>query len=150
MYLPKKGGRSNCRNCREMTLLSIRGKIFIRILRQSMKDIVDPHIQGDQEGFMQNHSYVYQIATLKSILNNLKSETPLFQSNLRIIFETVFLIGWAAKHFRMLEKPLRLIQDFYQGSNCGVSLEGHVTIKVQMGVKRGCQASPFLFSLIID
>uniref|UniRef100_A0AAV2JEM2 Ig-like domain-containing protein n=1 Tax=Knipowitschia caucasica TaxID=637954 RepID=A0AAV2JEM2_KNICA len=49
--LPKKGDLSSCSNYRGITLLSIPGKVFNRILLNRMKDSVDPHLRDQQAGF---------------------------------------------------------------------------------------------------
>ena len=40
-----KNGRSLCSHYRETTLLSIPGKVFNRVLRNRLKEAVDPHIR---------------------------------------------------------------------------------------------------------
>jgi hypothetical protein len=49
--IPKKGDLSNCANYRGITLLSVPGKVFSRILLNRMKDIVDSHLRDQQAGF---------------------------------------------------------------------------------------------------
>ncbi|XP_058630445.1 craniofacial development protein 2-like [Onychostoma macrolepis] len=45
--LPKKGDLSNCNNYRGVTLLSVPGKVFNRILLEWMKDAVDLQLQDE-------------------------------------------------------------------------------------------------------
>ena len=66
--LPKKGDLSNCQNYRGITLLSIPGKIFNRILLERLRDPTDPHLRDQQAGFRKNRSCADQIATLRIIL----------------------------------------------------------------------------------
>ncbi len=66
--LPKKGDLSNCNNYRGVTLLSVPGKVFNRILLERMKDAVDPQLRDEQAGFRQNRSCTDQIATLRIIV----------------------------------------------------------------------------------
>ena len=66
--LPKKGDLSNCANYRGITLLSVPGKVFNRILLERMKVEVDPLLRDQQAGFRQNRSCVDQIATLRIIV----------------------------------------------------------------------------------
>ncbi|KAJ8371079.1 hypothetical protein SKAU_G00111070 [Synaphobranchus kaupii] len=42
--LPKKGDLSYCSNCRGITLLSIPGKVFNRIILDRVKDVIDPQL----------------------------------------------------------------------------------------------------------
>ncbi|XP_065261983.1 uncharacterized protein LOC135879876 [Emys orbicularis] len=66
--IPKKGDLSNCANCRGITLLSVPGKVFNRVLLERMKDAVDPQLRDEQAGFRQNRSCADQIATLRIIV----------------------------------------------------------------------------------
>ena len=56
------------------------------------------------------------------------------------------------RHYGIPPKMVRLIQNFYEGSNCRVIHEGLFTksFEVKTGVKQGCLLSPFLFLLTID
>ncbi|XP_052253125.1 uncharacterized protein LOC127859659 [Dreissena polymorpha] len=54
--LPKKGDLSSCSNYQRITLLSVPGKVFNRILLNRMKDSVDPHFSDQQAGFRKERS----------------------------------------------------------------------------------------------
>jgi len=43
--IPKKGDLSNCSNYRGITLLSVPGKVFNRVLLERMKEAVDPQLR---------------------------------------------------------------------------------------------------------
>ena len=45
--LPKKGDLGNCNNYRGITLLSIPGKVFKKIISNKLKDIVDPKLRDN-------------------------------------------------------------------------------------------------------
>ncbi|VDP05624.1 unnamed protein product, partial [Schistosoma curassoni] len=62
--IPKKGDLSNCDNYRSITLLSIPGKVFNRVLLDRMKDSVDAQLRDQQAGFRKDRSCTDQIATL--------------------------------------------------------------------------------------
>ena len=78
--LPKKGDLTSCSNYRGITLLSIPGKIFNRVILNSLKEAVDPHLRDHQAGFRKNRSCTDQIATLRIILEqSLEWSSPLCQ-----------------------------------------------------------------------
>jgi len=54
--LPKKGDLSNCSNYRGITLLSVPGKVFNRIILERMKGEMDPWLRDQQAGFCPNRS----------------------------------------------------------------------------------------------
>ena len=60
--LPKKGNLSNCSNYRGITLLSVRGKVFNRVILEIMKGEIDPWLRDQQDGFCPNRSCIDQIA----------------------------------------------------------------------------------------
>lgn len=54
--LPKKGDLSNCNNYRGITLLSIPGKVFNRVLLDRIKEATDKLLRDIQAGFRQHRS----------------------------------------------------------------------------------------------
>ncbi|XP_032397549.1 uncharacterized protein LOC116705458 [Etheostoma spectabile] len=66
--IPKKGDLSDCNNYRGITLLSVPGKVFNRVLLERMKETVDSQLRDEQTGFRQNRSCTDQIATLRIIV----------------------------------------------------------------------------------
>ncbi len=66
--IPKKGDISKCMNYRGITLLSVPGKVFNRILLNRMKDPVDAQLRDQQAGFHEDRSCIDQIATLRIIV----------------------------------------------------------------------------------
>ncbi|KAK3508625.1 hypothetical protein QTP70_000912 [Hemibagrus guttatus] len=47
----KKGDRRMCSNYREITLLSLPGKVYSRVLERRVRPLVEPRIQEEQCGF---------------------------------------------------------------------------------------------------
>ncbi|VDP61499.1 unnamed protein product [Schistosoma curassoni] len=66
--IPKKGDLSKCKNYRGITLLSIPGKVFNRLLLNRMKDAVDAQLRDQQAGFRKDRSCTDQITTLRIIV----------------------------------------------------------------------------------
>ncbi|VDP77753.1 unnamed protein product [Schistosoma curassoni] len=66
--IPKKGNLSKCENYRGITLLSIPGKFFNKVLLNRIKDAVDAQLRDEQAGFRKDRSYTDQIATLRVIV----------------------------------------------------------------------------------
>ena len=67
-YYPKEGNLKDCKNWRGITLLSIPGKVFNRILLERMKTEVDRLLREEQVGFRKERSCTDHIATLRVIL----------------------------------------------------------------------------------
>ena len=155
--IPKKGDLSNCNNYRGITLLSVPGKVFNRILLERMKNIVDTKLRDEQAGFRKNRSCTDQIATLRIIVEqSIEWNSPLLINfiDYEKAFDSVDRVTlWKLlRHYGIPEKIVRIIRNTYDGMTCRVVHEGQLTnsFPVQTGVRQGCLLSPFLFLLVID
>lgn len=155
--LPKKGDLSSCSNYRGITLLSIPGKVFNRILLNRVKDAVDPHLRDQQAGFRKERSCTDQIATLRIILEqSLEWNSPLYVNF--IDYEKAFdsvdrqILWRLTRHYGVPEKITNIIRKSYEGMTCRIVHGGQLTdtLEVRTGVRQGCLLSPFLFLLAID
>ena len=155
--IPKKGDLSNCANYRGITLLSVPGKVFNRIILNRMKDKVDMQLRDQQAGFRQNRSCTDQIATLRIIVE----QSIEWNSSLYINFidyEKAFdsldrqTLWKLLRHYGVPGKLVRIIQSSYEEMTCRVVHEGRLTdsFTVETGVRQGCLLSPLLFILAID
>ncbi|KAK3572533.1 hypothetical protein QTP86_034321, partial [Hemibagrus guttatus] len=64
----KKGDRRVCSNYRGITLLSLPGKVYSRVLERRVRPLVEPRIQEDQCGFRPSHGTLDQLYTLHRVL----------------------------------------------------------------------------------
>ena len=155
--IPKKGDLSNCNNYRGITLLSIPGKVFTRILLERIMETVDGQLRDNQAGFRKNRSCTDQIAALRIIVErSIEWNSPLLVNF--IDFEKAFdsidrdTLWKLLRHYGIPPKIVTLIQKMYDGTNCKVLHEGRLTdsFKIKTGVRQRCLLSPFLFILAVD
>ena len=66
--LLKKGDQRVCDNYRGITLLSLPGKVYAKVLERRVRPIVEPQIQEEQCGFRPGRGTTDQIYTLTGIL----------------------------------------------------------------------------------
>lgn len=155
--IPKKGDLTKCENYRGITLLSVPGKVFNRVLLDRMKEAVDARLRDEQAGFRKNRSTLDQIATLRIILE----QSLEWQSDLIVNFidyEKAFdsvdqaTLWKILRHYGIPQKIVDLIKNMYSGTNCRVLHDGHLTtsFNIKTGVRQGCLLSPFLFILAVD
>ncbi|CAH8650448.1 unnamed protein product [Schistosoma curassoni] len=155
--IPKKGDLSKCENYRGITLLSIPGKVFNRLLLNRMKDAVDAQLRDQQAGFRKDRSCTDQIATLRIIFE----QSVEWNSSLYINFidyEKAFdsvdrrTLWKLLRHYGVPEKIVNIIRNSYDGLQCKVVHGGQLTdaFQVRTGVRQGCLLSPFLFLLVVD
>ena len=155
--LPKKGSLKECANWRGITLLSIPGKVFSRVLLERMEKEVEEILRDEQAGFRQERSCTDQIATLRMILEqSLEWNTSLYV--VFIDYEKAFdsvdrsTLWKLLQHYGIPEKIIRMIRLAYEPSTCQVIHGNTLTepFTVLSGVRQGCLLSPFLFLLVMD
>ncbi|KAI3361681.1 hypothetical protein L3Q82_002039 [Scortum barcoo] len=66
-----QGDRRVCSNYRGITLLSLPGKVYARVLERRIRPIVDPRIQEEQCGFRPGRGTLDQLYTLHRVLEGL-------------------------------------------------------------------------------
>ncbi len=64
----KKGDRRVCSNYRGITLLSLPGKVYARVLERRIRPLVEPRIQEEQCGFRPGRGTLDQLYTLSRVL----------------------------------------------------------------------------------
>ena len=155
--LPKKGDLGNCSNYRGISLLSVPGKVFNRVLLERMKDAVDSQLRDQQAGFRSNRSCVDQIITLRIIIEQSIEWTSALYINF-VDYEKAFdsvnreTLWMLMRHYGIPRKLVNLVKCSYLGTSCRVVHEGQLTeqFEIKTGVRQGCLLSPFLFLLVID
>ena len=155
--LPKKGDKRMCDNWRGITLLSIPGKIFCRILLDRIDKAIDTRLRQEQAGFRKGKGCIDQIFTLRNIIEQcLEWNAPLFISfiDFRKAFDSVHRVSlWnILQHYGLPGKIVALIKLFYEKFECSVLLDNSVSesFPVNSGVRQGCILSPLLFVILID
>ncbi|KAK3780057.1 hypothetical protein RRG08_061825 [Elysia crispata] len=135
--IPKKGDLSNCNNYRGITLLSIPGKVFTRILLERIKETVDDQLRDNQAGFRKNRSCTDQIAALRIIVEqSIEWNSPLLVNF--IDFEKAFdsidrdTLWKLLRHYGIPPKIVTLIQKMCDGTSCKVLHEGRLTDSFQI------------------
>ena len=80
--IPKKGDLTVCDSSRGVTLLSVPGKIFGKVLINRIKDGVDKELRNEQAGFREGRSTVEQLFILRNIIE----QSVKWQAGLHINF----------------------------------------------------------------
>uniref|UniRef100_A0A183K1Y7 Reverse transcriptase domain-containing protein n=1 Tax=Schistosoma curassoni TaxID=6186 RepID=A0A183K1Y7_9TREM len=131
-YWKRKGYLNKCVNYRDITLLSVSGKVFNRVLLNRLKDSVDTQLQDQQAGLRKDRPYINQTATLRIIV-----EQPIeWNSSLYISFidhEKVFdsmdrrTLWKLPRHYGIPEKIVSIIRNSCDGLQCDLVHSGHFT-----------------------
>ena len=151
----KKGDRSECGNFRGISLLSIVGKVFARILlNRLISHIAENILPEAQCGFRAQRGTSDMIFSARQIQEKcLEQNMDLYQCfiDLTKAFDTVNrnLLWKVLKKFGCPEKFVNLIRSLHDGMVGTVNFNGTLSepFPVESGVKQGDVLAPTLFAL---
>ena len=152
-----KGDRSDCNNYRGISLLSVAGKAFARVLLKRLQVVAERVYPESQCGFRAGRSTIDMAFSLKLIQEKcIEQQMPLFVVFLDLTkaFDTVNREGL----FQILEKVgcppklLALTQAFHINTKARVKFEGELSdsFEYEAGVKQGCVLAPTLFGIFLS
>ncbi len=152
-----KGDRQDCNNYRGVTLLSVPGKVFARVILERIRHHLLEYQRPEQAGFTPKRSTTDRILGLR-VLTERKRE---FQQgllaayvDLRKAFDSVNRDAlWKLLSLRGLPpKLIDLISALYSGTEsvvrCGTTVSD--PFPVPTGVRQGCVLAPTLFNTCMD
>ena len=155
----KKGPRTTPENYRPISLLSVIGKIFEKILAAKLSKFFEDHhlLSTRQFGFMPNRSAADLLLTMATGWNkNLDSAKDTFVIALDIAgaFDRVWHKGIVAKlqSLGIDGNLLSLLQDYLQGRTLRVAVNGHSSSEHPVGasVPQGSVLGPILWNVYFD
>ena len=140
-------------NYRGITLLSVVGKLFCKIINNRLVQLLDKGrvLHEGQAGFRVNRSCMDNVFTLNELVQGRWEDKRTFAFFLDIQkYDTVWYNGlWdmGAKG-----RMWRVFKKIYAVSRSAVLLEGEksASFSVDQGVAQGCSLSPILFSVFIN
>ena len=149
-----KGDKSDCNNYRGISLLSIVGKLFARIILRRLQRLADQVYPESQCGFRAGRSTIDMIFSVRQLQEKCREQNkPLYMAfiDLTKAFDLVSRDGL----FKILEKIgcppklLLLIRGFHDNMKGRVQYEGSVSdeFEIRSGVKQGCVLAPTLFGI---
>ncbi|KAK3535602.1 hypothetical protein QTP70_017140 [Hemibagrus guttatus] len=153
----KKGDRRVCSNYRGITLLSLPGKVYSRVLERRIQPLVEPRIQEEQCGFRPSRGTLDQLYTLHRVLEgSWEFAQPVHMCfvDLEKAFDRVPRgILWEVLWEYGVHGPLlRAVRSLYNRSRslvCIASCKSDL-FPVHVGLRQGCPLSPVLFIVFMD
>ena len=149
-----KGDKGDCNNYRGISLLSITGKAFARVILCRLQRLAERVLPESQCGFRSKRSTVDMVFALRQIQEKCREQQmPLLTCfvDLTKAFDTVNRSGLYAvlKAIGCPPTLLKLIVSFHTEMNARVSFEGCTSdsFAVNNGVKQGCVLAPTLFGI---
>ncbi|CAF3333272.1 unnamed protein product [Rotaria sp. Silwood2] len=153
----KKGDQRECSNYRGITLLSLPGKVFARVLERRCRQIVEPQLQENQCGFRAGRSTIDQIFTLQQIIEkSWEFAKPVYSLfiDLGKAYDRIprDLLWNVLKEYGIQDHLLSAIQSLYKNCQSCVRINGSKSdyFQVQVGLRQGCVLSPLLFIVFMD
>uniref|UniRef100_A0AAY5K902 Reverse transcriptase domain-containing protein n=1 Tax=Esox lucius TaxID=8010 RepID=A0AAY5K902_ESOLU len=153
----KKGDQRVCANYRGITLLSLPGKVYSKVLERRVRQIVEPQIEEEQCGFRPGRGSTDQLFTLAMILEGpFEYAYPVYMCfvDLEKAYERVprEILWEVLREFGVRRSLLRAIQSLYVQSESCVRVLGSKSVSFQVGVDlcQGCAMSPILFVTFMD
>ena len=152
-----KGDRLDCNSYRGVTLLSVPGKIFARILLGRIHSHLLKHQRPEQSGFTPKKSTTDRILALRVISERMSEYRHRFLAayvDLRKAFDSVHRDAlWQVLRFRGVPDTLmHLLCELYSGTEsavrCGSSISDF--FPVSAGVGQGRVEAPALFNTCMD
>ncbi|KAK3518362.1 hypothetical protein QTP86_018292, partial [Hemibagrus guttatus] len=153
----KKGDRRVCSNYRGITLLSLPGKVYSRVLERRVRPLVEPQIQEEQCGFRPSRGTLDQLYTLHRLLEgSWEFAQPVHMCFVDLVnaFDRVHCgILWEVLwEYGVCGPLLRAVRSLYNRSRslvCIASCKSDL-FPVHVGLQQGCPLSPILFIVFMD
>jgi exonuclease III len=153
----KKGDQKDCSNYRGISLLSLPGKVYARVLERRCRLIAEPQIQEEQCGFRAGRGTTDQLFTLHQVFEKFwEYNRPVFAAfvDLEKAYDRVPRdLLWRTLHEYGIEgRLLGAIQSLYEDCRSCVRINGAKSdwFRVDVGLRQGCVLSPLLFIVFMD
>lgn len=153
----KKGDQRVCSNYRGITLLSLPGKAFARVLHSRLTEVVDHKIQEEQCGFRRGRGTTDQLFLLQQIVEKAwEFAQPVYISfvDLEKAYDRVDrrLMWEILEEYGVDRHLIGAISSLYSDSMSYVRILGRKSepFRVGAGLRQGCVLSPLLFIIYMD
>lgn len=152
-----KGDRGDCNNYRGISLLSIVGKAFAKVVLRRLETLASQIYPESQCGFRAGRSTTDMIFTLRQLQEKCREQrVPLYMAfiDLNKAFDTVSRQGLYEVLHRIgcPSKLLSLVRSFHDCMSGSVIFDGEKSTPfgVNRGVRQGCVLAPTLFGIFLS
>ena len=155
--LPKKGDKTLCDNWRGISLLSVAGKVFVKVIERRLAEFSEGVLSETQAGFRRGRGCTDMIFVARQLAEKAR------ESNVRLLFcffdlkkayDTVNreAMWQLLSKYGIPDKMVALLKAMYTNMKATVELNGIRTdeFDVTNGLRQGCVISCTLFNLFFD
>ena len=155
----KKGDREDTANYRGITLLSVVGKVFCKILNNRLVQCLDKEgvLHEGQAGFRINRSCMDNVYTLNEIVQGRLRKDKKTYALLLDIQKAYYSMWHDGLWYKLWDMGVKrrmwhVIKKMYESSKSAVLFEGEKsdTFTIEQDVAQGCSLSPILFSVFVN
>src|SRR5215469_10087545 len=152
-----KGDKRECSNHRGISVLSVVGKMYGRILIERVRALTDNLIREEQGGFRKGRGCLDQVFVVKSLCEKFREKgrevymafMDLEKAYDRVDREALWMV---LSKYGVRGKLLEAVRGFYANSRVCLRvdrLKGRKFV-VNVGLSQGCEMFPWLFNLFMD
>ena len=153
----KKGSRTQCKNYRGISLLSVPGKVYATVLDKRIRAITEEKVLEEQGAFRRKRSCIDQIFTVRQLGEKVIGKNKIMRMvcvDLEKAFDRVNreLLWQVLERYGVRGRLKEAVESLYFQSEACVRVQGKNSewFEVAMGVRQGCTMSPWLFNLVMD
>jgi hypothetical protein len=120
--IPKKGDLTKCDNSRGISLLSIPGKVFCRVIMERIRKGVEQRLRNEQAAYRKGHGTAEQIFVLRNVVEqSIEWQAPLYINfiDFRKAFDSIIRekLWKILKTYGIPDLFIDIIKEMYQGSS---------------------------------
>uniref|UniRef100_A0A2H6N8K0 Reverse transcriptase domain-containing protein n=1 Tax=Micrurus carvalhoi TaxID=3147026 RepID=A0A2H6N8K0_9SAUR len=157
--IPKEGADANqIKNYSSILLLNLDYKIFMIVMVERLKKVLNDRIHPDQNGFLSTRQIRYNTSTIIDILEYyelhpenqvalvfLDAKKAFDNLNWDFMKQQFYLMNFGRKFSKMLNS-------IYATQKVRIMINGEITdtFEIKKGVRQGCPLSPLLFIIILE
>ena len=149
--------KKGCTNYRGISLMSIVGKVFARVLNERVKVLTGDKVMDEQGGFRSGRGCTDQIFAVKQIVEkSIEKDKKVYMAfvDLEKVYDNVSRekLWKVLDEYGVKGKLLRAIQALHEDGKARVKVGGLESelFGVHRGVRQGCTLSPWLFNVFMD
>ena len=152
-----KGRRGECGSYRGISLLSIPGKVYGKVIVERVQRLTKEKISEEQGGFRKGRGCVDQIFSFRMVVERVLAKGKKLYAAFMDLEKAYDRVDWLALWEVLMiygvgGKLLSAVKSFYEEASACVKISGETSehFEIKVGLRQGCVMSPWLFNIYMD